>query len=68
MAAPKTTEQNYLCVEEMEHPDVTGSAESGLFVSGKKQNKHEAVEQQVCKCIEHDRAFTVLVKLAVSDV
>lgn len=50
--------QNYrgdLCVDEMEHPDVSGSAESGLSESATQENKQQKtnkVEQQVCKCVK----------------
>lgn len=56
-------------MDEMEHPDVTGSAESGLSESatrggGGGQQKTNKVEQQVYKCV---RECVALVKLAVSN-
>lgn len=42
-------------MDEMEHPDVSGSAGSGLSENAtqgeKKQQKTNKVEQQVCKCV-----------------
>lgn len=41
-------------MDEMEHPGVTGSAESGLSESEtpeEKKQKTNKVEQQVCKCM-----------------